>query len=56
LPDEELLAINVLPTAVLSLSEIFRLLRAQDGQRLLLVLRRPNGELHTVSLRLRRQI
>jgi len=56
LPDEELLAINLLPTAVLSLSEIFRLLRAQDGQRVLLVLRRADGELHTVSLRLRRQI
>jgi hypothetical protein len=55
-PDEELLAINVLPTAVMSLSEIFRLLRAQDGQRVLLVLRRPDGELRTVSLRLRRQI
>jgi hypothetical protein len=55
-PDEELLAINVLPAAVLSLSEIARLLRAQDGQRLHLVLRRADGELHTVSLQLRRQL
>jgi len=55
-PDEELLAINVLPTAVLSLSEIARLLRAQDGQRIHLVLRRPDGELHTVNLQLRRRI
>ncbi|RZK61306.1 MAG: hypothetical protein EOO59_05400 [Hymenobacter sp.] len=56
LPDEELLAINMLPVALLPLSEIARLLRAQDGQRLLLVLRRPGGELHSVSLQLRRQI
>jgi hypothetical protein len=56
LPDEELVAINVLPVALLSLSEIARLLRAQVGQRLLLVLRRPDGELHSVSLQLRRQI
>jgi len=55
-PDEELLAINVLPAAVLSLSEIARLLRAQDGQRIHLVLRRPDGELHTVNLQLRRRI
>ena len=55
-PDEELLAVNLLPTAMLSLSELTRLLRAQDGQRLLLVLRRPDGELHSVSLYLRRRI
>ena len=55
-PDEELVAINLLPVALLSLSEISRLLRAQAGQRLLLVLRRPDGELHSVSLQLRRQI
>ncbi len=55
-PDEELLAINMLPVPVLPLSEIFRLLRSQNGQRLLLVLRRPDGELHSVSLTLRRRI
>jgi hypothetical protein len=54
--DEELLAINVLPASMLSLSDIARLLRAQDGQRIHLVLRRPDGELHTVSLQLRRRI
>jgi hypothetical protein len=54
--DEELLAINLLPAGVLPLTEITRLLRAQDGQRLLLVLRRPDGELHSVSLRLRRRL
>jgi len=45
-----------LPAAVLSLSEIARLLRTQDGQRLHLVLRRADGELVAVSLVLRRQI
>lgn len=55
-PDEELLTINFVPVKSLPLSEISRLLRLQDGQRLLLVLRRPNGELHPVSLRLKRQI
>ncbi|MFD1872190.1 aspartyl protease family protein [Hymenobacter bucti] len=55
-PDEELLAINLLPTGMLALTEITRLLRAKDGQRLLLVLRRPDGELHSVSLQLRRRL
>jgi hypothetical protein len=55
-PDEELLTINFVPVRSLPLSEISRLLRLQDGQRLLLVLRRPDGELHPVSLRLKRQI
>lgn len=55
-PEEELLAINLLPTGVLPLTEITRLLRAKDGQRLLLVLRRPDGELHSVSLQLRRRL
>jgi hypothetical protein len=56
LADEELLAINLLPTGMLPLTEITRLLRAKDGQRLLLVLRRPDGELHSVSLQLRRRL
>jgi hypothetical protein len=56
LVDEELLAINLLPTGMMPLTEIARLLRAKDGQRLLLVLRRPDGELHSVSLQLRRRL
>lgn len=54
--EEELLVINLLPAALLPLTEITRLLRAQDGQRMLLVLRRPDGELHSVSLQLRRRL
>jgi len=55
-PEEELVAINLLPTGMLPLTEITQLLRAKDGQRLLLVLRRPDGELHSVSLQLRRRL
>lgn len=55
-PDEELLTVNFVPVNSLPLSEITRMLRLQDGQRLLLLLRRPDGELHPVSLRLKRQI
>ena len=54
--DEELLAVNFLPAGQFALSEITRLLRIQHGKRLLLLLRRPDGELHAVSLYLRRQI
>jgi hypothetical protein len=54
--EEELVAINLLPAGLLPLTEIARLLRAKDGQRLLLVLRRPDGELHSVSLQLRRRL
>ncbi|TVT38332.1 hypothetical protein FNT36_19220 [Hymenobacter setariae] len=54
--EEELVAINLLPAGLLPLTEIARLLRAKDGQRLILVLRRPDGELHSVSLQLRRRI
>ena len=55
-PDEELVAINFLPVSAFALSEVTRMLRAQDGQRLWLLLRRPNGDMHAVSVRLRRQI
>jgi hypothetical protein len=55
-PDEELVSINFLPVSAFALSEVTRLLRAQDGQHLWLILRRPNGDMHPVSVRLRRQI
>jgi hypothetical protein len=55
-PDEELVSINFLPVSAFALSEVTKLLRAQDGQRLWLILRRPNGDMHPVSVKLRRQI
>jgi hypothetical protein len=54
--DEELISINFLPTENLSLTQLSRMLRSEDGRSVFMVLRRPNGELHTVSLRLKRQI
>ncbi len=53
---EELLSINFLPVSSLSITELSRLLRLQDGLQLFLVLRRPSGELHSASIRLKRQI
>ena len=53
---EELVSINFLPINVFSLTDLSRMLHSQDGRVLLLLLRRPNGELHTANVRLRRQI
>ena len=55
-PDEELLSINFLPVNVFSLTQLGRMMHSADGRALLLVLRRPNGDLHTTTVRLRRQI
>ncbi|MBF9220987.1 aspartyl protease family protein [Hymenobacter ruricola] len=54
--NEELISVNFLPTEYLTLTQLSRLLRTEDGRLVLLVLRRPNGDLHTVSLHLKRQI
>jgi len=53
---EELISINFAPTSFLSISEVNRLLHSQDGRVLFLVLRRADGELYPVSVRLKRQI
>ncbi|AMR29149.1 hypothetical protein A0257_20005 [Hymenobacter psoromatis] len=53
---EELLSVNFLPINVLSLTDLSHLLHSQDGRVLLLLLRRHDGELHTTSIRLKRQI
>ncbi|MFD2718462.1 aspartyl protease family protein [Hymenobacter monticola] len=54
--DEELLSINLLPASAFTLTQLSRMLRSEDGRAVYLVLRRPNGDLHTVTLRLKRQI
>lgn len=54
--DEELLSINFLPASSFSLTQLSHLLHSQDGRTLLLLLRRPNGDLHSATLRLKRQI
>ena len=53
---EELLSVNFLPINVFSLTDLSHLLHSQDGRVLLLLLRRHDGELHTASIRLKRQI
>ncbi len=53
---EELLSINFLPINVFSLTDLSHMLHSQDGRVLLLLLRRHDGELHTASIRLKRQI
>ena len=55
-PEEELLNINFLPVSNLNLTQLSLLLRSGDGRSLLLLLRRPNGELHTTVVKLKRQI
>jgi len=55
-PNEELLSINLTPANEFSLSELDRILHSVDGRALFLVLRRPDGNLHTASVRLKRQI
>ena len=54
--DEELLSVNFLPVNTFSLTQLDRMLHSEDGRVLLLVLRRPDGNLHTATLRLKRQI
>ena len=54
--DEELLDINLLPASAFTLSQLDRILHSEDGRTVLLLLRRPDGQLHTATVRLQRQI
>ena len=54
--EEELLSINFIPVEVYTLTQIDRILHSEDGRGLLIVLRRPDGSLHTTTVRLKRQI
>jgi C-terminal processing protease CtpA/Prc len=53
---EELVSINFIPTAFLSMTDLNRMLHSQNGRVLYLVLRRADGELHPVSVKLKRLI
>ena len=55
-PEEELMSINFMPVTAFSISELNRILHSEDGRLLMLVLRRPNGNLHPTAVRLKRQI
>ena len=55
-PDEEVVAVNFVSASTFTLTQISHLLHSLDGRSIILVLRRPNGELHTAIVRLKRQI
>ena len=55
-PEMELVSINLIPVSFFTLTQLSRMMHSQDGRNLLLLLRRPDGELHTASVRLKRQI
>ena len=54
--DEELISINFAPANAYSLTELDRMLHSENGRVLFLILRRPDGSLHTTKVRLKRQI
>ena len=55
-PEMELISINLIPVSFFTLTQLSRLMHSEDGRNLLLLLRRPDGELHTTTVRLKRQI
>ena len=55
-PDMELVSINLIPANFFSLTQLSRIMHSQDGRNILLLLRRPDGELQTTTVRLKRQI
>ena len=55
-PEMELVSINLIPVSFFTLTQLSRMMHSQDGRNLLLLLRRPNGDLQTTNVRLKRQI
>ncbi|MBC6698347.1 aspartyl protease family protein [Hymenobacter puniceus] len=55
-PKDELLSVNLQPASAISLTELSRIFHSGNGRVLLLVLRRPDGELYTTQVRLQRKI
>ncbi|PJJ61118.1 aspartyl protease [Hymenobacter chitinivorans DSM 11115] len=54
--DDEILSINLLPASAFSLTQVSRLLHSADGRKILLIVQRPNGELTTAQVQLKREI
>ncbi|UOQ71694.1 aspartyl protease family protein [Hymenobacter cellulosilyticus] len=54
--DDEILSINLLPASAFSLTQLSRLLHSTDGRKILLIVQRPNGELTTAQVQLKREI
>lgn len=55
-PEMELVSINLIPANFFNLTQLSRMMHSEDGRNLLLLLRRPDGELQTTTVRLKRQI
>lgn len=55
-PGDQLISVNLLPASTYSLTQISRMLHSVDGRQILLVVRRPDGELYPATIRLKRQI
>ncbi len=55
-PEMELVSINMIPANFFSLTQLSRIMHSEDGRNILLVLRRPDGEFQTTTVRLKRQI
>jgi len=55
-PEEELVSINFTPVTTYSISEVNRILHSEDGRLLVLMMRRPNGNVRPVAVRLKRRI
>jgi hypothetical protein len=55
-PEEELMSINFTPATTYSISEVNRILHSEDGRLLVLMMRRPNGNVRPVAVRLKRRI
>ena len=52
----EVIGVNLIPANFFNLSQLSRIMHSQDGRNILLLLRRTDGELQTINLRLKRQI
>ena len=55
-PEMELVNINLIPANFFNLTQLSRIMHSQDGRSILLLLRRPDGEFQTTTVRLKRQI
>ena len=55
-PEMELVSINLIPASSFNLTQLSRIMHSEDGRNILLLLRRPDGELQTTTVRLKRQI
>lgn len=55
-PGDQLVSVNLLPASSFSLTQISQVLHSADGRQVLMVVRRPDGELYPATIRLKRQI